>query len=75
MEMRRRTGQWTELFVAIPLAHLEAAFLQECVAQGRDRRNLDAAANLAASAKRLLTLVEAAERARPQPRYSMEMFS
>ena len=46
----------------LQMAHAEAARIQEQVARAKDARNIDAAVNLAASGKRLLALMEEAEK-------------
>lgn len=57
-----KAGNTSDLITAINAAHLEAAQLQELIAQAKDARNIDAAVNLAASAKRLLAAIEEAEK-------------
>ena len=44
------------------MAHAEAAQIQEQVARAKEAKNIDAAVNLAASGKRLLALMEEAEK-------------
>ncbi|HWR35569.1 MAG TPA: hypothetical protein VN622_06830 [Clostridia bacterium] len=61
LERLRRTGAAPDLKAALGVAHVEAAALQESIAQARDRKNVDAAVNLAATAKRLLTFMDEAE--------------
>ncbi|MEO6119607.1 MAG: hypothetical protein ABIP12_02870, partial [Terriglobales bacterium] len=51
-----------DLMGAIDAAHLEAAQLQELIAEAKDAKNIDAAVNLAASAKRLLGAIDEAEK-------------
>ncbi len=51
-----------ELISMLAIAHAEAAVLQECIAQSRDAKNVDAAVNLAASGKRLTSLMDEAEK-------------
>ncbi|MEO5937091.1 MAG: hypothetical protein ABIP81_07740 [Terriglobales bacterium] len=51
-----------DLMGAINAAHLEAAQLQELIAEAKDAKNIDAAVNLAASAKRLLGAIDEAEK-------------
>ena len=46
----------------LQMAHAEAARIQEQVARAKDARNIDAAVNLAASGKRLLALMDEAEK-------------
>ncbi len=57
-----KAGQSVELTESIKVAHLEAAQLQELIAKAKDAKNIDAAVNLAASAKRLLAGIEEAEK-------------
>lgn len=59
---KKKKGDTSELPGVISLAHAEAALMQERVAQAKDARNIDAAVNLAATAKRLLALLEQAEK-------------
>jgi hypothetical protein len=57
-----KRGQPAPLAVLLQMAHAEAARSQEQVARAKDARNIDAAVNLAASGKRLLALMEEAEK-------------
>ncbi len=57
-----KAGACLDLAEAIKAAHAEAAQLQELIAKAKDARNIDAAVNLAASAKRLLAGIEEAEK-------------
>jgi hypothetical protein len=59
---KKKKGDTSELPGVISLAHAEAALMQERVARAKDARNIDAAVNLAATAKRLLALIEQAEK-------------
>jgi len=59
---KKKKGDSSELPGVISLAHAEAALMQERVARAKDTRNIDAAVNLAATAKRLLALLEQAEK-------------
>lgn len=59
---KTRTGQAADLKDAVKAAHLEAAQLQELIAKAKDAKNIDAAVNLAASAKRLLAGIDEAEK-------------
>ncbi|HUR37344.1 MAG TPA: hypothetical protein VM009_05975 [Terriglobales bacterium] len=56
------SGATGNLAGAIQSAHTEAAQLQELIAEAKDAKNIDAAVNLAASAKRLLSRIEEAEK-------------
>ncbi len=60
---RRKLAQPVELKPILDIGHSEAAHLQEQIAQARDTRNIDAAVNLAATQKRLLQVIEQAEKA------------
>ena len=57
-----KQGHASELPAMISLGHAEAALMQERVAKAKDAKNIDAAVNLAATAKRLLALLEQAEK-------------
>jgi hypothetical protein len=57
-----KRGQPAPLPGLARMAHAEAARIQEQVARAKDARNIDAAVNLAASGKRLLALMEEAEK-------------
>lgn len=59
---KRKRGQPAPLTGLLEMAHAEAAQIQEQVARAKDARNIDAAVNLAASGKRLLALMEEAEK-------------
>jgi hypothetical protein len=61
MEARKR-GDTGDIAAAIAQAHAEAAHLQEEIAAAKDRKDIDTAVNLSATAKRLLALVEQAEK-------------
>ena len=60
----RKRGEASDLPAAIAQAHAEASHLQEEIASAKDRKDIDTAVNLAATAKRLLALVEQAEKGR-----------
>jgi len=51
-----------DLKSATVLGRAEAARLQEAIAQARDAKNIDAAVNLAATQKRLLQILEEANK-------------
>ncbi len=57
-----KRGQPAPLAGLTQMAHAEAARIQEQVARAKEARNIDAAVNLAASGKRLLSLMEEAEK-------------
>lgn len=60
---RKKSGGATpDLKSAAVLGRAEAARLQEAIAQARDGKNIDAAVNLAATQKRLLQIVEEANK-------------
>ncbi len=62
VEARKRNEPVAEMKNIISAAHVEAGFLQEQVSIAKDKKNIDAAVNLAATAKRLLSLLEEAEK-------------
>ncbi len=60
---RKKKGiRASDLPEAIKLAHVEAGLLQEKIAEAKDAKNIDAAVNLAATCKRLLILIDEAEK-------------
>lgn len=59
---KTKRGQPAPLAALLKMAHAEAAHVQEQVARAKDARNIDAAVNLAASGKRLLALMDEAEK-------------
>jgi hypothetical protein len=59
---KSKRGQPAPLPGLLKMAHAEAAQIQEQVARAKEARNIDAAVNLAASGKRLLALMEEAEK-------------
>lgn len=58
----RKRGQPAPLEGLLEMARAEAAQIQQQVAGAKEARNIDAAVNLAASGKRLLALMEEAEK-------------
>jgi hypothetical protein len=62
-----KSGKKPDLAEAIQSAHTEAATLQELIAKAKDAKNIDAAVNLAASAKRLLAGIDEAEKSKVGP--------
>ena len=59
-----RSGHANGLVEALECAHLQAATIQEHVAKARDRGDIDAAVSLAATAKRLLAMIDETEKLR-----------
>ncbi|MBI2683703.1 MAG: hypothetical protein HYX26_10920 [Acidobacteriales bacterium] len=59
---RKQKGEAVDLKSATGLAHGEAAQMQERIAEAKDAKNIDAAVNLAATAKRLLALIAESEK-------------
>lgn len=57
-----RSGQSNVLSQTLELAHVQAASIQEQVAKSKDKADIDAAVNLAATAKRLLALIADTEK-------------
>jgi hypothetical protein len=57
-----KAGQKHPLQAALDCAHAEAAAIQEQVAKAKQRGDIDSAVSLAATAKRLLTLIDASEK-------------
>jgi hypothetical protein len=62
VEARKRGEPVAEMKAIITAAHVEAGTLQEQVSIAKEAKNIDAAVNLAATAKRLLSLLEEAEK-------------
>jgi hypothetical protein len=58
----KKRGEAVDMSTPIGLAHQEAAQIQERIAEAKDAKNIDAAVNLAASAKRLLSMIDEAEK-------------
>jgi hypothetical protein len=61
---RKKRGEAIDLNPAISLGHAEASQIQERIAEAKDKKNIDAAVSLAATAKRLLSALDEAEKAR-----------
>jgi len=59
---RIKSGQNADLKTTLTLCHAEASLVQEKVAKAKDNNSIDAAVNLAATAKRLLATLEEAEK-------------
>lgn len=62
VERKKKGTCATDLPDAIKLAHAEVALLQESIAKAKDAKDIDAAVNLAATCKRLLSLIDEAEK-------------
>jgi hypothetical protein len=58
----KRSGRAADISEAIGWAHAEAAQIQERIAEAKEKKNIDAAVNLAATSKRLVALVTEAEK-------------
>jgi hypothetical protein len=65
IDQRKRSGEMTALSSASAHAMKEAAYFQMRVEQSKQAKNAEAAVNLAISAKRLLALIEEAEKLQP----------
>jgi hypothetical protein len=59
-----RSGRTNGLTEALECAHVQAAAIQEHVAKAKDKGDIDAAVSLAATAKRLLSLIDETEKLR-----------
>jgi hypothetical protein len=59
---KARSGQGNTLSQILELAHVQAASIQEHVAKAKDKADIDAAVNLAATAKRLLAVLAETEK-------------
>jgi hypothetical protein len=57
-----KSGNRHGLGRALNCAHIQAAAIQEQVAKARDRGDIDSAVGLAATAKRLLSLIDETEK-------------
>lgn len=62
VERKKKGILAADLPEAVKLAHAEVALLQETIAKAKERKDIDAAVNLAATCKRLLSLIDEAER-------------
>ena len=56
-----KRGHANRLAEALDCAHIQAAIIQEQVAKAKDKGDIDAAVSLAATAKRLLSVIEETE--------------
>jgi hypothetical protein len=61
---RERKGEPTDLTLALDLAKAQSAEMETHVAEAKESKNIDAAVNLAATTKRLMALIEEAEKLR-----------
>ncbi len=59
---RQRKGEGTDLNIALNLARNQIQEMEQQVVAARDAHNIDAAVNLAATSKRLTSLIEEAEK-------------
>ena len=59
---RHKKKEATDLFAALEIAHLATQEMRDDVAAAKEQKDIDAAVNLAASAKRLLALIDQAEK-------------
>jgi hypothetical protein len=59
---RHRKGEETDLSVALDLARIQVAEMDAQVAAAKEANNIDAAVNLAATTKRLLSLIDEAQK-------------
>lgn len=59
---KRKKGESVDVAAAVTRAHSFAAELQEQIASAKDRNEIDTAVHMAATSKRLLALVEQAEK-------------
>jgi hypothetical protein len=57
-----KRGQPSKMIEALDCAHVQAALIQEQVAKAKDRGDIDAAVSLAATAKRLLAVIDETEK-------------
>jgi len=62
VERKKKGVPAADLPEATKLAHAEVALLQESIAKAKERKDIDAAVNLAATCKRMLGLIEEAEK-------------
>jgi hypothetical protein len=58
----KRAGRAKDISEAIGWAHAEAAQIQERIAEAKEKKNIDAAVNLAATSKRLVAMAAEAEK-------------
>ena len=65
MDQRKRSGEETALASALVLARSEVSYFQGRVEQAKRAKNTEAAVNLGISTKRLLSVIEEAEKLQP----------
>jgi len=65
MDQRKRSGEATALASALVLARSEVSYFQGRVEQAKRAKNTEAAVNLGISTKRLLSVIEEAEKLQP----------
>lgn len=58
----RKAGRANDISECVKAAHAEAAQIQERIAEAKEKKNIDAAVNLAATSKRLLATAAEAEK-------------
>jgi hypothetical protein len=58
----KKAGRLADIGEHLSAAHVEAAQIQERIAEAKENKNIDAAVNLAATAKRLLAMAAEAEK-------------
>ena len=68
----RKQGKAGEVAPLLAAAHAEAAGLQAQIAQAKEKKNIDGAVNLAASARRLIGLMEELESGAKPPQRSAQ---
>jgi hypothetical protein len=59
---QKKTSHLVDMTESLGSAHAEAARLQEKIAEAKEQKNIDAAVNLAATSKRLISLIAEAEK-------------
>ncbi len=64
MDRKKKGIPAPDLEEAIKSSHAELAMMQERIAQAKEAKNIDAAVNLAATCKRLMSLIDEAEKLR-----------
>ncbi len=62
LERKKKGVPAADLPEALKVAHAEIALLQESIARSKERKDIDAAVNLAATCKRMLALIDEAEK-------------
>jgi hypothetical protein len=67
-----KQGNDSGLAAALAAGHAEAAAIQAQIAQAKEKKNIDAAVNLAASARRLIGLMEEIEKGAKPPQGSKQ---